>query len=192
MDLFCSFWDFVKSRSGTTAIACLSFIIAFANLMVTFHNLLKNRFKIKIDINSVRLFKSPDNSCGNIYALTFPIKITNKSSSPVNVSDIQLYRKKKLISSCEKGKIDYRKEFRDGNSHFTVEFEKCSIKIPDYISPFGETSGQVLFFKAGSNYTHKSNTVKIKVVTSRGNVTRKIKISTYEFGSSVLVEDLLN
>jgi hypothetical protein len=136
----------------------------------------RDKFKVKIDICDPFLFHPLTTAAGNRHSVTFLIRIVNKSNSPVHISDIQLIHRKSFSSSCEKEPLNYMIYESTPDGAVPLEFDKNMLTLPTYLGSYGELSGRVLIVSAGGNYMRGVNKIKIRIVTSRGDVVETINV----------------
>ncbi len=179
MEFIKQLFDFFEPGSGFAAY--LGLVLSLLAIAISVHVEHKNRFNIKVECHDIHLFRSPDTSLGNVYAVTFKIRIINRSSAPVQISDICLNLKTGYIESCLKQKTDFTVERYNGDSSETIDFKQSLLILPEYLQPYGEVSGRVLFVKSGNEYPNKLNKSSITVVTSRGNKNINILVPSEEY-----------
>ena len=158
---------------GTPCVAYGSLVISVLGFLLAFSNSRKERFNIEIKHRYEHLFKPLSTALGNRYSLTLILKITNHSSAPIQISDVQLLLPNGYIESCAKQGIDYTISERhgDGISYTSL---KNLISFPCYLKQYEEIEGRVLFVHAGDGYNKDFNSIEARIVTSRGK--RKIKL----------------
>lgn len=159
--------------SGTTCVAYGSLIISILGLLLSYSNSRKERFNIEIKHRYEHLFKPISTALGNRYSLTLILKITNHSSAPIQISDVQLVLPNGYIESCAKQGIDLiiSERHGDGISYTSL---KNLISFPCYLKQYEEIEGRVLFVHAGGGYNKDFNSIEARIVTSRGK--RKIRL----------------
>ena len=154
--------------SGTPYVAYLSLLIALINLIFSYIKLRKERFNIIVEHNHELLFPPIDTSLGNRYSLTLLMKITNLSTEPIQISDIQLAMPNGFFESCVKKPIDATAKEQSSDGYTIITFDDIAT-MPRYLNRYEEIEGRILFLRAGSEYDENLNKVKARIVTSRGN-----------------------
>lgn len=166
--------------SGTPYVAYASLLIAFLSLLLSYINLYKSRFNIEVEHKYELLFDPIDTALGNQYSLTLLVKITNLSTAPIQISDIQLAFPNGFYESCAKNGINMTVKERTGDGYRIINLNDV-ITLPKYLNRYEEIEGRIFFYHAGAEYTEDLNKINARIVTSRGNKDITLVVPSIEY-----------
>lgn len=183
-----NYWNFI--------LAIFAFAISVFSLFLHFINYQKTKFNLKVffDTRDSFYFDPLDTLYGNQESLIVKVRISNRSSQPLSISDIQIGTHPHACSSIiSTYPISYPEHLpdetfatlKDENGCLLIKSVDCEgyhildlenklIKCPIYLNAYESIDGFLLFPYAGASSTK----TEIRIITSR-----KTKVVRHSFMS---------
>ena len=191
MNLILKLWEVVKED----LIAFFALILSGISIVFTLYDFFKKRTKLIMNVDPQKSFYMDAiyTPKGNQESLVLSVDISNRSESPITITDIKL--KEHNSSLCKEKKILYAdtdlpeepfSAIKDENGNLEIMvytpghgerllIQNNLITCPIRLEAYGGIKGILLFIEAGSS-SGKFKKTEIEFITSRGTIFKKIKV----------------
>lgn len=202
MESICEFVSNVIDILKSNIVASFALLISIINTIVLITNSRKKKTKITLDVDTQNSFymDAIDTPRGNQESLVLSVHISNRSECPITISDVILkYTQESAHSdgniqypSClpenpysaikdNAGNLDIISHTGDG--YVRLDIKNNILSFPKRLEAYESMRGILLFVCAGSSSGDYTN-VELEFITSRGTITKKIKVSSKEYNES--------